>query len=82
MQSEMAVIGWELPQTCPLNRGKYFCWCSQEKVRERLDVERCVELGTVLGCARLYGRALAWALGIVLALLSFRESSTIDGDST
>lgn len=26
--------------------------------------------------------ALAWALGIVLALLSFRESSTIDGDST
>lgn len=45
-------------------------------------MERCVQLGTVLGCARLSGRALARALGTVLALLSFRERSTIDGDST
>lgn len=47
---------------------------------ETLDVERSVQLGTVLGCARLSGSALAGALGIVLALLSF--SNTIDGDST
>lgn len=41
-----------------------------------------MQLGTVLGCARLSGSSLSRALGIVLALQSFRECNTIDGDST
>lgn len=54
---------------------------SKTKRGESLDLERRVQLGTVLGCARLAGSPLVGALGSVFTPASFRECNAIDGDS-
>lgn len=41
-----------------------------------------MQLGTVLGCARLSGSPLVRALGVVFTPSSFRECKAIDSDST
>lgn len=84
IQSETAVMGWVLPADLSSEWGGNTSGGVPKRKRrgERLDMERCVQLGTALGCARLSGSPLARALGIVLALLSLRECNTIDGDST
>lgn len=62
--------------------GNISAGVSRRNRGQRLGLERCVQLGTVLGCAGVSGSLLVGALGIAFAPLSFREHNAIDGDST